>query len=61
MKNNNYKEMSNAELKLCIETFTNEYEGKKNQIIKICESMGEIEKEYLKAKHELEIRKNIYI
>ena len=34
---------------------------KKNELIKICEEMNNIEKEYLEAKHELEIRKNIYL
>ena len=58
---NNYKDMSNAEIKLRIETLTNLFESKKNKIVEICEEMEKIEKEYLEAKHEIDIRKNIYL
>jgi hypothetical protein len=61
MENIKFKEMSNSELKICIETLTNEYDSKKNQIIKLCEDMEKIEKKYLDAKYELEIRKNLFI
>jgi len=57
----NYAEMSNTELKLCIETLNQEFEKKKADLIVLCENMDRIEKEYIKAKHELEIRKNLYI
>lgn len=57
----NYSEMSNTELKLCLETLTQEFESKKTELISICESMDKIEKKYIKAKQELEIRKNLYI
>jgi hypothetical protein len=57
----NYSEMSNTELKLCLETLTQEFESKKAELISICESMDKIEKKYIKAKQELEIRKNLYI
>jgi hypothetical protein len=53
--------MSNSELKIYIETLRNSFEGKKSSLKKICEEMGGIEKEYLSAMHELEIRKNIYL
>lgn len=53
--------MSNSELKIYIETLRNSFEGKKSSLKKICEEMGDIEKEYLSAMHELEIRKNIYL
>lgn len=59
MKKRNYKEMSNSELKLQIESLRNIFESKKNMLKNICEEMGEVEKEYLAAAHELEIRKNI--
>ena len=59
MKKRNYKEMSNSELKLQIESLRNIFESKKNMLKNICEEMGEVEKEYLSAAHELEIRKNI--
>jgi hypothetical protein len=48
-------------LKLCLETLTQEFESKKAELISICESMDKIEKKYIKAKQELEIRKNLYI
>ena len=59
MDKRNYKEMSNSELKLQIESLRNIFESKKNMLKNICEEMGEVEKEYLDATHELKIRKNI--
>lgn len=56
-----YNEMSNSELKLQIESLKNMFESKKNMLRNICEEMGEIEKSYMKATHELEKRKNIYL
>lgn len=61
MKKIKYNELSNTEIKLRIEVLENSFENKKNELIKICEEMNNIEKEYLEAKHELEIRKNIYL
>ena len=61
MKKRNYKEMSNSELKLQIESLRNIFESKKNMLKNICEEMGEVEKEYLNATHELKIRKNILL
>ena len=61
MNNNEFQKMSNAELKLCMEKLENEYEFKKTQLINLCEDMNKIEKEYLNAKNELNIRKNLYI
>ena len=61
MKKRNYKEMSNSELKLQIESLRNIFESKKNMLRNICEEMGEVEKEYLNATHELKIRKNILL
>ena len=59
MKKRNYKEMSNSELKLQIGSLRNIFESKKNMLKNICDEMGEVEKEYLDATHELKIRKNI--
>ena len=61
MEKKNYKEMSNSELKLQIESLRNIFESKKNMLKNICEEMGEVEKEYLNATHELKIRKNILL
>lgn len=61
MEKRNYKEMSNFELKLQIESLRNIFESKKNMLKNICEEMGEVEKEYLNATHELKIRKNILL
>ena len=61
MKKENYNNMSNSELKLAIETLSNEFEAKKTQLVKICEEMDGIEKKYLAVKHELDNRKNLYI
>lgn len=57
----NYKEMSNSEIKLRIEVLKNEFESKKIKLRKVCEEMDEIEKEYLDANNELNVRKNIYL
>ena len=59
MEKRNYKEMSNSELKLQIESLRNIFESKKNMLKNICEEMGEVEKEYLNATNELKIRKKI--
>lgn len=56
-----YQNMSNAELKLTMEKLTNEFEAKKAALIELCKNMENIEYEYLSAKKELELRKNIYI
>lgn len=56
-----YNELSNAEIKLRIESLKNEFESKKSELVKICEKMESIEREYLEAQHEMEIRKNLYI
>ena len=61
MEKRNYKEMSNSELKLQIESLRNIFESKKNMLKNICEEMGKVEKEYLNATHELKIRKNILL
>lgn len=61
MENIKYNELSNAELRLRMETLTHDFENKKAELIKLCEEMDKVEKDYLRAKHELEIRKNIYM
>lgn len=57
----NYSEMSNSELRLQIEKLRNMFENKRNTLKNICEEMNDIEKEYFKVVHELNIRKNLYI
>jgi flagellar biosynthesis chaperone FliJ len=61
MEKVNYNEMGNSELKMYIEQLSNEFEAKKIKLKELCENMDKIEREYLKAKHELEIRRNLYI
>lgn len=53
--------MSNAEIKLSMERLTNNFEMKKNKLVELCKEMEEIEREFLSAKKELELRKNIFI
>ena len=53
--------MSNSELKLYIESLRNIFESRKNELKRICEEMESVEREYLKANQELEIRKNIFL
>ena len=57
----NYSEMSNSELRLQIEKLRNMFESKRNTLKNICEEMNDIEKEYFRVVHELNIRKNLYI
>lgn len=54
------KELSNSELKIYLKTLEDSFEGKKIELRAICEEMDAIEKEYLDAKHQLEIRRNIF-
>lgn len=56
-----YQELSNIDIKIRIETLKNLFENKKNSLIKICEEMKNIEKEYLEAMHEMETRKNLFL
>lgn len=55
------KGLSNAELKIYLTNLENEFEGKKIKLREICEEMDAIEEEYLSAKQEMEIRKNLYV
>jgi hypothetical protein len=61
METKDYSSLSNSELKLHIESLTNLFESKKNKIIKLCEELEDIEKEYLKATNEVKIRRDIYL
>lgn len=61
MEKIDYKELSNSEIKMRIESLKNEFEAKKIKLREICEEMDKIEKEYLLANNELSIRKNIYL
>lgn len=61
MGKKDYSSLSNSELKLHIESLTNLFESKKNKIIKLCEELEDIEKEYLKATNEVKIRRDIYL
>ena len=54
------KELSNSELKIYLKTHEDSFEAKKIELRAICEEMDAIEKEYLDAKHQLEIRRNIF-
>lgn len=61
MEKRDSSNLSNAELKLYIETLTNYFEAYKIKLKQICEEMGDIENEYLSAQRELEMRKNIHL
>jgi hypothetical protein len=61
MEKRNCSEMNNSDLKLYIESLKNIFESKKIELKKICEEMADVEKEYLSANRELDIRKNIYL
>lgn len=61
MAKKEYKTMSNSELKMELEKLKNMFEGKKLKLREICEAMDDVEKEYIAAKQELDIRKNTLI
>lgn len=61
MEKKNCKELSNAELKLYLKSLQDKFEGKKLSLRKICDEMDAIEQEYLRAKNESEIRKNLFV
>lgn len=61
MEKKDTKQMSNNELQLYMKTLENEFEAMKIKIQNKCNELKEIDKEYSRAKNELEIRKgNIY-
>lgn len=60
MDNTDYSNMSNAELKLCLEKLQNEFEKKKADIVKLCKDLEEIQFKYNNANSELDLRKNIF-
>lgn len=61
MKQINYSELGNSEIKMHIENLKNEFEGKKLHLKEICDEMNEIEQEFMRASHELKIRRNLYL
>jgi len=60
MNRTDYNNMSNMELKLCIETLQNEFEAKKAEIVKICEELEEIQRKYNDVNNEINLRQNIF-
>lgn len=54
-----YNEMSNAELKLRIETSYNEFVSLKANLLELAKKMERVQSEYDKANNELNNRKNI--
>lgn len=56
-----YSEMSNAELKLSIEKFYNEFVSLKSQMLELAKKMEKAQSEYEKANNELNNRKDILL
>lgn len=61
MAKKDYSGMSNAELKLSIETSYNEFVALKAQMLELAKKMESAQKEYEKANNELNNRKNILL
>ena len=59
MNMNEYSNLSNVELKLEKERLINEFNIKKKKLIEMCEDLEQVEKNYNKVLHEIEIRSNI--
>jgi len=60
MDRTDYNNMSNSELKLCIETLQNEFDSKKNELIRLCEEIENIQRKFNDANREINSRKNIF-
>ena len=60
MDRTDYNNMTNTELKLCIETIQNEFEAKKQEMIKLCEDMKNIQNRYNAVNAEINIRKIVF-
>lgn len=60
MDRTDYNNMTNTELKLCIETIQNEFEAKKQEMIKLCEDMENIQNRYNAVNAEINIRKIVF-
>lgn len=58
MEFENYKEMSNAEIKVYQETLKNEYEFVKHQISLLCDKLDEMDNEWNKVEAELNRRQS---
>lgn len=58
MEFENYKEMSNAEIKVYQETLRNEYEVIKHQISVLCDKLDEMDSEWNKVEAELNRRQS---
>lgn len=58
MEFENYKEMSNAEIKVYQETLKNEYEAIKHQISLLCNKLDEMDVEWNKVEAELSRRQS---
>lgn len=60
MDRTEYNNMTNSELKLAIETLQNEFDVKKNAMLKLCEEIEEIQKKYNAINGEINLRKNMF-
>ena len=58
-KNIDFSLLTNAELNLKMMAYSNEYDAKKQQIIKLLEDLQELDKLYIKAEKEKEKRGGI--
>ena len=58
MEFENYKEMSNTEIKVYQETLKNEYEAIKHQISLLCNKLDEMDVEWNKVEAELSRRQS---
>ena len=54
--NNNFTEMSNTNIKMKLKEIGINYEFMKQEILKLCDNLEVLEKEYIKGKEELKKR-----
>ena len=60
MNRTDYNNMTNSELKICLEQTENEYENKKNEVKRLVDELEKLKLKYNNINNELNSRKNIF-
>ena len=60
MERNDYVNMSNSELKILLSTIENEFDAKKDKILRLCEELKALQLKHENVNNELSSRKNLF-
>lgn len=60
MNRTDYNNMTNSELKICLEQTENEFEAKKNEVKRLVDELEKLKLKYNNINNELNSRKNIF-